>query len=37
MGLREIFTGRSKPAAARLDALFALPNAALTLETHSVR
>jgi hypothetical protein len=33
MGLREIFTGRSKPVAAKLDALFALPNAALTLET----
>jgi hypothetical protein len=33
MGLREIFTGRRKPVAARLDTLFALPNAALTLET----
>ncbi len=33
MGLREIFTGRSKPVPARLEALFALPNAALTLES----
>jgi hypothetical protein len=33
MGLREILTGRRKPVAAKLDALFALPNAALTLET----
>jgi hypothetical protein len=33
MGLREIFTARRRPAPARLDALFALTNAALTLET----
>ena len=33
MGLREIFTARRKPAPANLDALFALTNAALTLET----
>lgn len=33
MGLREVFAGRRKPVAAKLDALFALPNAALTLES----
>ncbi len=33
MGLREIFTARRQPARPNLDALFALTNAALTLET----
>ena len=32
MGLRDILLGRSKPAKPDLDALFALPNAAITLE-----
>lgn len=35
MGLRETLFGRSKPVAANLDALFALPSAALTLEASS--
>ncbi len=33
MGLREIFTARRRPAPARLDALFRLAGAALTLES----
>ncbi len=33
MGLRDALFGRTKPAAPNLDNLFALPNAAITLET----
>lgn len=33
MGLRDILSGRKRPARADLDALFALPQAAITLQT----
>lgn len=33
MGLWNVLTGRTKPAPANLDALFAVPTAAITLET----
>ena len=35
MGFWETLTGRRKPVAAKLDALFALPQAAITLQTAS--